>query len=237
MRSKTSNSFTGSTSRPGLFEHLAADRVLQRFAEFQRAAGQRPPAFQRLLAALRHQDAVAPEDDRAHPDQRPLRIPAVRLRDQYAPFTSRRARWTTPPAVMNSVWPSDFAEAAVRTPGSRISMRVEQLAFGAVDEDPLGGDVEVALLVPFGCRRARRRFSRSARARWKARRSCPDRRRARCARPNSRRRACGRWAKARRRSAGRRASPPASSGPSAGCDRRRRNRARGGPPARRTRDR
>ena len=77
MRSKISKTLRGSTSRPVSSQHFAADRVLQALADFQRAARQRPPAFQRLLAALRHQDAVAAEDDRADADQRPLGIAAV----------------------------------------------------------------------------------------------------------------------------------------------------------------
>src|SRR5689334_14624922 len=89
-----------------LFEHLAAHRVLERLAEFQRAAGERPPTLQRFLPALRHQNAVPPEDDRSDTDERPLRIPTVGLRNQYAPFTSSRARWISPPEVMNKVRPS-----------------------------------------------------------------------------------------------------------------------------------
>ncbi len=56
-RSKISKTPRSSTLQSGLFPHLAPHREIQGFAQFQRPAGQRPPAHQRLLAALRHQDA------------------------------------------------------------------------------------------------------------------------------------------------------------------------------------
>src|ERR1019366_4369448 len=61
----------------GLLAHLAADGVGQRLAGLQRAAGQRPPANQRLLAALRHEDAVALQNERAHANDRARGITAV----------------------------------------------------------------------------------------------------------------------------------------------------------------
>src|SRR6266481_2991587 len=47
-----------------LLAHFAADAVGQGLADLERAAGQRPPALERRLAALRHQDAVATQDQR-----------------------------------------------------------------------------------------------------------------------------------------------------------------------------
>ena len=61
----------------GLLAHFAANAGVERFADFERAAGQRPRALQRLLAPLRHQNAAAAENQCADPDQRPLGITAV----------------------------------------------------------------------------------------------------------------------------------------------------------------
>src|SRR5208283_1187346 len=61
----------------GLLTHFAAYGGVERFASFHRAAGQRPPALHRLLAALRHQDSAAAEDQRADSDDGPLGIAAI----------------------------------------------------------------------------------------------------------------------------------------------------------------
>src|SRR2546423_14891203 len=81
----------------GFLAHFTRHRVLQRFAEFQQSTGQRPPPLERLLAALRQQNAIAPQNNRAHSDQRPLRISPVIYTGpprpaplQAAPFTSIR---------------------------------------------------------------------------------------------------------------------------------------------------
>ena len=77
MRSKISITPSGSISRPVSSQHFAAHGIGQQLAGFERAAGQRPPAEQRLLSALRHQNAFAIENQRAHAHQRAFGIAAV----------------------------------------------------------------------------------------------------------------------------------------------------------------
>ena len=107
----------GSTSRPGFLEHLPADRVLESLAKLQRAAWQRPPALQRLLTALRHQNPAAAQNDRTDSDHRPFGYRRSASSYQAAPFTSNRARWTSPPARDEKGMVVHLAESAVRGRG------------------------------------------------------------------------------------------------------------------------
>lgn len=62
-------------NQSGLFQDLAADSLGQSFSCFEYAAGQRPPAFERLPAATGQQDPpVLIEDQRTYSEYRPLRI-------------------------------------------------------------------------------------------------------------------------------------------------------------------
>src|SRR5262249_17639826 len=56
----------------GLFAHLARDRGLERFADFDSTSRQTPLALQRFVAATDEQHAVAVENPRADTDDGPL---------------------------------------------------------------------------------------------------------------------------------------------------------------------
>ena len=71
IRSKISRHSQRLHFQSGLFADLAPHREIQRLANLQQSARQRPPAFQRLLSALGHQDAIAPQQNPAHADERP----------------------------------------------------------------------------------------------------------------------------------------------------------------------
>src|ERR1019366_2805841 len=94
----------------GLFADFAAYGAIQALAQFKRAARQRPPALQRFLAALRHEDASAVEDQRAHADDGALGVAAV-----VRHWSSCRARKTMARAVRNSVFRSPSPKARLET--------------------------------------------------------------------------------------------------------------------------
>lgn len=54
------------------FAHFAGDGVLQRLAHFNRAAGQAPFPFERLVRASHEHDTLAVHNDGAHTDDWPL---------------------------------------------------------------------------------------------------------------------------------------------------------------------
>ena len=54
------------------FAHFAGDSVVQRLAHFNRAAGQAPFPFERLVRASDEHDALAVHNDGAHTDDWPL---------------------------------------------------------------------------------------------------------------------------------------------------------------------
>ena len=63
--------------KPSLFQRLAAHRVFQPLPGFQRASRQRPPPFERRLAALRHENSPSPYENGAHPHQRVFGVAAI----------------------------------------------------------------------------------------------------------------------------------------------------------------
>jgi len=67
MRSKISST-PAADVEAGLLAHLAAHGSARALADFQRAAGRDHQPNERLLAALRHEDAVASQNERAHAD-------------------------------------------------------------------------------------------------------------------------------------------------------------------------
>jgi len=95
----------GADVEAGFLADLAADSVFEFFSDFDQAAGEGPPAFKGLLAALSEEDVVAADDQGADADQRVARVATViaEATGQYAPFVSRRKRSTSPPMVTNKV--------------------------------------------------------------------------------------------------------------------------------------
>jgi len=61
---------TNGDLQPGLFQHLARQRLLERFTELHAAAGQAPFPFERFVSALDQQDAIAVQNHGADANDR-----------------------------------------------------------------------------------------------------------------------------------------------------------------------